>query len=46
MEGAAYLGYSLLTGVNFLLHATGNCEAGLDAAARANALMRRRFAEY
>lgn len=29
MEGTAYLDYSLLSGVNFLLHATGACETGL-----------------
>lgn len=29
MEGAVYLNHSLLSGVNFLLHATGTCEGGL-----------------
>ncbi len=29
MEGTTYLDYSLLSGVNFLLNATGTCEAGL-----------------
>jgi len=29
MEAACYLNYSLLSGVNFLIHATGTCEGGL-----------------